>query len=42
MELKTNTTNEEGVERIVLQNDHVLAQFKTIDGHATYNVFKRQ
>jgi hypothetical protein len=42
MELKTNTTNEEGIERVVLQNVHVLAQFKRIDGHATYNVLKRQ
>jgi hypothetical protein len=25
-----------------LQNDHALAQLKSIDGHATWNVLKRR
>jgi hypothetical protein len=27
--------NEEGAKKVVLQNDHALAQLKSIDGHAT-------
>jgi hypothetical protein len=33
--------NEENTKKVVLQNDQVLAQLKSIDGHATYNVLKR-
>jgi hypothetical protein len=40
-ELKTNTSNEQGMERVALYSDHVLAQFKTIDGHASKNVLER-
>jgi len=40
-ELKIGISNEQGVERATLQFDHVLAQFKTIDGHALRKVLKR-
>jgi hypothetical protein len=30
-ELKTNTSNEEGFEKVVLQSDQVLAQIKTMN-----------
>jgi hypothetical protein len=29
-----------GCKKVVLHNDQVLAQFKSIDGHATQNVLK--
>jgi hypothetical protein len=31
-----------GTSKIALQSDQVLTKFKTIDGHATLNVFKKQ
>jgi hypothetical protein len=34
-------TNEDGAKNVVLQNDHVLAQLKSTNGHATGNVLKR-
>jgi hypothetical protein len=40
-ELKIGTSNEQGKERVALQFDHVLAQLKTIDGHASRNVLER-
>ncbi len=40
-ELKINTSNEEGFEKVVLKNDQVLTQLKVTDGHATQIVFKR-
>jgi len=30
-----------GIIKIALQSDQVLTKFKTIDGHATLNVFKK-
>jgi hypothetical protein len=40
-ELKIGTSNEQGMERATLHFDHVLAQCKTTDGHASRNVLKR-
>jgi hypothetical protein len=39
--LKTSTTNEEGAQKVVFQNDPTLVELKTIDDHATWNVFIR-
>lgn len=39
--LKIGTSNDDGNEKVVLQNEMVLAQLKEMDGHATYNVFKK-
>jgi hypothetical protein len=39
-DLKTNTSNEEGTEKIILQFDEVLAQLKAMDYHATRNVLE--
>jgi hypothetical protein len=38
--LKTCINNKEGFEKMVLQNDKVLAQIKAIDGNAMWNVSK--
>jgi hypothetical protein len=38
--LNIGTTNEKGVEKVVLQSDHVLEQLKSTNGHATWNVLK--
>lgn len=35
------TSNKEGYDQVVLQNDQVLSQLKAIDEHATHNAFKR-
>jgi hypothetical protein len=40
-ELKTKPSYDEGFERVVLQNDYVFAQLKTIDRHTNWNVLKR-
>jgi hypothetical protein len=40
-EIKIWTFNDEGDEKVVLQNEEVLAQSKAMDGHASQNVFKR-
>jgi hypothetical protein len=40
-ELRKCTSNEEGFKKVVLQIDQVLAQFKAMDGHATWNVMRR-
>jgi hypothetical protein len=40
-ELKTSKANKEGVKKVVLQSDQVLAQLKSTNGHATQNVLKR-
>jgi hypothetical protein len=40
--LKFGTSNDDGNEKIMLQNEMVLAQSKEMDGRATYNVFKRR
>ncbi len=39
-ELKTWTSNEEGSDKMVLQNEEVLVCLKSIDGHAMCNVLK--
>ncbi len=39
-EFKTNKSNEQGTERATLQSNHVPAQLKTTDGHASRNVLK--
>jgi hypothetical protein len=40
-ELKIGTSNKQGMKRVTLQSDHVIAQLKTTDGHASRNVLKR-
>jgi hypothetical protein len=40
-ELKTITSNEEGLKRATLQCDEVLKRLKATNGHATNNVLKR-
>ncbi len=37
----TRTSNEQGLERAMLQFDEMLQRLKVINGHATRNVFKR-
>ncbi len=39
-EIKIWTLNDEGGEKVVLQNEEVLAQSKAMDGHAIQNVSK--
>jgi hypothetical protein len=39
-ELKIWTFNDEGGEKVLLQNEEVLAQSKAMDGHATQNMSK--
>ncbi len=39
-EIKIWTLNDEGGEKIMLQNEKVLAQSKAMDGHATQNMSK--
>jgi len=34
-ELRTCTSNEEGLKKMMFQSDQVLAQLKAMDGHAT-------
>jgi hypothetical protein len=41
-ELKIGTSNEEGSNIVVLQNEEVLVSLKSIDGHAMRNVLKRR
>jgi len=41
-ELKIRTFNEDGNEKVVLQNEEVLTQLKAMNGHATRNMLKRQ
>jgi hypothetical protein len=40
-ELKTKTSNEEGLEKTTLQCDQELKHLKATNGHATRNVLKR-
>jgi hypothetical protein len=40
-ELKTRTSNEEGLERATLQCDEMLQHLKVTNGHATRNVLNR-
>jgi hypothetical protein len=40
--LKTSTTNGKCAKKVMPQSDQVLTQLKTIDGHATWNVLKKQ
>jgi hypothetical protein len=40
-ELKTRTSNEEGLERATLQCDEMLQHLKVTNGHAIRNVLKR-
>ncbi len=40
-ELKTRTSNEEGLERTTLQCDEVLENIRATNGHATKNILKR-
>jgi hypothetical protein len=40
-ELKKGTSNKEGFDQVVLQNDQVLSQLMAMDEYATHNVFKR-
>jgi hypothetical protein len=39
-DLKIDTINEEGIRKVVLQFDEVLAQLKAMDNHPTRNVLK--
>jgi hypothetical protein len=41
-ELKTKTSNEERLEREILQLDEMLQHLKVTNGHATRNVLKRR
>ncbi len=40
-ELKTNTSNEQDIDRATLQSNNVVAQFRTTNEHASRNVLKR-
>jgi hypothetical protein len=40
--LKTWTSNEEGLRKMVLYNEEVLVHLKSTNGHAMHNVFKHQ
>jgi hypothetical protein len=40
-ELKTNTSNEGGNEKVILQSDEVLIQLKATNEHDTHNIVKR-
>ncbi len=41
-ESKIRIFNEDGNEKVVLQNEEVLTQLKAMSGHATWNMLKRQ
>ncbi len=41
-ELETKISNQEGSNKVILQNEKMLAHLKSMDGHAMHNVLKCQ